>query len=107
MAALNDFWVKKETIEKVLKTMEQRGMKGISFTAAIDDKTNEYGQNVSVYVSQSKEEREDKKDRFYFGNGKVFWTDGKITKAEKKDPTLPPSPATQDAPIRRNDNLPF
>jgi hypothetical protein len=39
--------------------------------------------NVSAFVSQNKEERDSKKEKFYVGNGRVFWTDGNISVAEQ------------------------
>ena len=56
-----------------------------NFTVAVNDETNKFGQNVSMYREQTKEEREAKKPKEYIGNGKVFWTDGKITKADKRE----------------------
>lgn len=40
----------------------------------VDDKkeTDKFGNNVTVYVNQSKEEREAKTDRTYVGQGKTF-----------------------------------
>ena len=35
-----------------------------------------YGNNASIMISQTQEEREAKKPRTYIGNGKVVWTDG-------------------------------
>src|SRR5690606_40926039 len=84
MASLQDLYIKEETLDILLKTIRKKGEKGVSITVAINDETNQWGQNVSAYVSQSKEDREAKKDRFYVGNGKTFWTDGKISVAEKK-----------------------
>ena len=55
------------------------------FTINISDTTDKYGNNVSMFKSQTKEEREEKVPRTYVGNGKVFWTDGNIVKAEKKE----------------------
>jgi hypothetical protein len=46
--------------------------------------SNEWGQNVNSYVSQSKEDREAKKPKFYTGSGKVFWSDGKPAMAVEK-----------------------
>jgi hypothetical protein len=40
---------------------------------------------LSGYVSQTKEQRDAKVKRFYVGNGKCFWTDGKIEVAKKKE----------------------
>jgi hypothetical protein len=56
-----------------------------NLTVSISDTTNPYGQNISIYEEQTKEEREAKKPRTYVGNGKIFWTDGKVVKAERKE----------------------
>ena len=82
MSALLDVYIKKETLKTLLDVVEKKGEKGVSITISVNDETNEYGQNVSSYVSQSKEDREAKKPRFYAGNGKVFWTNGEIKKAD-------------------------
>ena len=55
--------------------------KYLNLTVSVQDETNQYGQNVSAYHEQTKEEREAKENRQYLGNGKVFWTDGTIAKA--------------------------
>lgn len=59
-------------------------------TLNISDTTNQYGQNISVYEEQTKEQREAKAPKTYVGNGSVFWTDNKITVAEKKVKTESP-----------------
>ena len=43
-----------------------------------------YGNNVGIFVSQSQEEREAKKQKTYVGNGKVVWNNGSIVNAEKE-----------------------
>lgn len=68
-----------------------------NLTVSISDSTNSYGQNISIYEEQTKEEREAKKPRKYVGNGKIFWTDGEISVAEKRQ--------TESAPA--DDDLPF
>jgi hypothetical protein len=55
-----------------------------NFTVAINDETNQFGQNVSIYDSQTKEERDAKKPKNYLGNGKVVWNNGTIVNAEKE-----------------------
>ena len=45
------------------------------------DKNNDYNQNVSAWVAQSKEEREAEKKKFYVGNGRDIVT-GVIPKNE-------------------------
>ena len=69
----------------LLKVVSAKGEKGISIDVSINDETNKWGQNVSSYVSQTKEQRDAKKDRFYVGNGKCFWTNGTIVVAEKQE----------------------
>lgn len=68
-----------------------------NLTISISDSTNPYGQNISIYEEQTKEEREAKKPRKYVGNGKIFWTDGNVSVAEKRQ--------TESAPA--DDDLPF
>lgn len=58
------------------------------YTISISDTTDQYGNNVTMYEEQTKEERELKTPKKYFGNGKVFWNDGKIMNAIKKEKEL-------------------
>ena len=83
-----------------LGTISMKTKDGVykNYTLSINDDTNEYGQNVKLYEEQTKEEREAKKPKTYIGNGKIFWTDGNIVKAERKEP----QGATQ-----ADDDLPF
>jgi len=85
MSSLSSLYIKTETLETILNTLKTKNAKGVEITISINDETNNYSQNLSSFISQSKEEREAKKTKFYVGNGKVFWTDGKITIAEKKE----------------------
>jgi len=56
-----------------------------NYTVSVSDETNDYGQNVVMYVSQTKEQREAKEKKQYVANGSVVWTDGKITTAFRKE----------------------
>ena len=104
MALLADIYIKAETLRTLADTVAKKGEKGISITISANDETNDYGQNVTSYVSQSKEDREAKKTKFYVGNGKVYWSNGKITLAEKKAEAKQAPAPVQDS----NDNeLPF
>jgi len=58
-----------------------------NFTIAVNDETR-YGNNVAFMDSQTKEEREAKMPKTYLGNGKVVWTDGKVTLAEREEKQL-------------------
>jgi len=56
-----------------------------NINVAINDDVNQWGQNVSAWNQQSKEEREAKSDRKYVGNGKVvFSNDEGVTVPERK-----------------------
>ena len=56
-------------------------------------------------MSQSKEEREAKEAKTYIGNGKVVWTDGVITKADKVEQGTVASEQSQAG--RQTPDLPF
>ena len=83
MSALVNFSL---DLSKLPKDKIIKGKKGqyINITASVNDETK-FGNNVSFFVSQSKEERENKENKLYVGNGKVVWTDGNIVKAEIED----------------------
>lgn len=99
MSALLDLYLNEKTLETLLSVVRQKGEKGVSLTVSVSDDSNQYGQNVSAYVSQTKEQREAKKDKFYTGNGKVFWTDGKIQVAAKKETVASPEPSSGGLPF--------
>lgn len=56
--------------------------KYLNLAISVNDETNQYGQNVSVYHSQSKEERQNKVGKIYLGNGKCVWNNGTVVNAE-------------------------
>lgn len=79
-----------------------------NYTIAINDKLDKYDNNVVVYESQTKEQQEAKEPKKYIGNGKVFWTDGKVSTAKSLKESVQPEP--KQAPIEDFDdggNLPF
>lgn len=84
MALLASGSITLEKLEEILKTVKAKNLKYFNFTISIADESNQYGQNVSLFAEQTKEQREAKTKKYYFANGKVFWTDGKIQLAEKK-----------------------
>jgi hypothetical protein len=99
MASLSSLYLKKDVLDVLVKTLNSKGEKGVNLTVSINDESDNYGQNVSAYVSQSKEDREAGKKRFYVGNGNVFWTDGNIVRAEKQAPTQKAQPVQEDLPF--------
>jgi len=77
----------KINLDNLPKEKFVKGKKGTyySFTVSVNDDTNTYGQNASVFDSQSKEQREAKEPRKYIGNGQVAWTDGTCVKVERQE----------------------
>jgi len=71
MGSLSSIYIKKETLETLLKVVTKKEEKGIELTISIGEETNNYGQNISSYVAQTKEQREAKKEKFYVGNGRM------------------------------------
>lgn len=71
-----------------------------NYTVSVSDETNDYGQNVVMYVSQTKEQREAKEKKQYVANGSVVWTDGKINTAVRKE-------QVSEAVADLEDSLPF
>lgn len=88
----------------VLGTIGIKGRDGKykNYTISISDFTNEYGQNISMYDEQTEEERNAKTPKKYIGNGKVFWTDGKVSVATKDSNETAKQVVSADS-----DDLPF
>jgi len=84
MSALLNLSLRVDKLPREKFVMGKDGAVYLNFTVAINDEANQFGQNVSAYDSQTKEERDAKKQKNYLGNGSVVWTDGKII-AIKKD----------------------
>ena len=74
-------------VDKLPKEKFVKGKDGAVYynlTISLGDETR-FGNNVALMDSQTKEERDAKKPKNYLGNGKVVWTDGTVTLAEKED----------------------
>ncbi len=74
-------------------------------TIVLQDETNQYGQNVSAYMNQTKAQREAKEAKNYVGNGRVVWTEGSVTIAEKVEQGVTAS--EQSTAGRETPDLPF
>lgn len=83
MSALINFNLNVAKLPKEKFVAGKDGAVYVNLTMAINDETR-YGNNTSIYVNQTKEEREAKKQRQYLGNGKVVWTDNNIVLAERE-----------------------
>ena len=106
MASLSEIYVKKSTLETMLKALNAKQGKegeGVKITISLSDQPNNFGQNVSAYVAQNKEQREAKKPLFYVGNGKTFWSKGETPCPQREQPTQ----AQQTVTSANDDDLPF
>ena len=61
-------------LELLLEAAKKNG-KGIATTISINDRMDNFGQNVGEWIAQTKEEREAKASRIFTGNGKVVFID--------------------------------
>lgn len=98
MSALLNVSLRVDKLPKEKFVQGKDGAVYYNFTIGVNDDCNQYGQNVSLTDSQTKEEREAKKPKSYLGNGNVIWTDGNIKVAEKKQ---------EVSKVEIDDNLPF
>ena len=96
MSAIVNFSINVEDIDK---SKLIKGKKGsyLNLTMSINDETK-FGNNASVSISQSKEEREAKAAKTYLGNGKVVWmSDAGVSVAEREqEMSTSTSAASQD-----------
>ena len=98
MSALINFKLRVDKLPKEKFIAGKEGAVYVNLTMAVNDETR-YGNNTSVYVAQSKEEREAKKQRQYLGNGKVLWNNGVISNAEKQEAQDEPVTTTEKADL--------
>jgi hypothetical protein len=72
-------------VAKIDKTKLIAGKTGqfLNVTITINDEVDKFGNNASIFESQTKEERDNKTPKNYLGNGKVIWT------SDKKNNDLP------------------
>ena len=63
----------------------KNGAQYYNLNISLNDATDQYGNNIQVTEPQTKEQRDSKTPRTFYGNGKVFYTDGTIKVEEKKE----------------------
>lgn len=113
MGSLSSLYIKKDVLETLLKGVNAKGNNGIEITVSISDESKSFNgdkgttyQNASAFVSQSKEDRDSGKAKYYVGNGKCFWTDGSIVVAgDSQSSTTKTSKKAAAAEV--DDDLPF
>jgi hypothetical protein len=89
-------------VTKLDKSKLVKGKKGTyaNITVSVNDEDDQFGNNASIWESQTKEERDAKVDRNFLGNGKVIWSSQSSTDQPK--PSGKKTQASDD-----NDDLPF
>jgi hypothetical protein len=90
-------------VTKLDKSKFVKGKKGTyaNITVSVNDEDDQFGNNTSVWESQTKEERDDKVDRNFLGNGKVVWS-SQSSNDTKKTSSKKASKQDDDS-----DDLPF
>jgi len=86
MGALINLSLRVDQLPKEKFVAGKDGKVYYNFTINVNDDANQFGQNVSAFDSQTKEERDVKKPKNYIGNGNVVWTDGNIVAVKKEQP---------------------
>ena len=99
MGAIINYSLRVDKLPKEKFIAGKDGAVYVNLTMSVNDETR-FGNNASVMINQTQEEREAKKPRTYIGNGQVVWTDGNIVKAEREET----KEVVQEA---ENDGLPF
>ena len=77
MAAITNASIDLNKIQKE-KVKDNRWL---NITITINDEVDQYGNNASIYHSQTKQQRDNGEPKVYIGNGKVVWENGTIVKA--------------------------
>ena len=87
-------------LSKVAEDVLKDG-KYLQITIAVNDET-QFNNNCGIFISQSKEDREGGVAREYIGNGRLVWTDGKITVAEAIEAVeKKPAPKAKKLPLAK------
>lgn len=82
-----NIYIKRDTLAIMLDTLKKKNENGIGITISVNDNNDQYGHNVGAFVSQTKEEREAGKKRYYVGNGIVLYvSEGGVKIIPKEQP---------------------
>lgn len=104
MSALMNIYIKRDTLAIMLDTLKKKDEKGISLTLSVNDKNDNYGHNVAAFVSQTKEDREAGKPRYYIGNGSVLYVSEEGVKVIPKEQ---PHQEQASGEVTSTEELPF
>jgi hypothetical protein len=95
-------------LTKIPKDKIIDGKKGkyLPLTITLNDEIDQFGNQGPVFVSQSKEEREEKLVKVYLGNVQVVWTNGdNVAAAPRQDQPAMAAPVARPQPVE--EDLPF
>ena len=98
MSAIINYSLRVDKLPKEKFVAGKDGAVYLNLTMSLNDETR-FGNNASIYVSQTKEENDAKKPRNYVGNGKVVWNNGTIVNAEKQVKDAVPEEPVSDLPF--------
>ena len=99
-------------LTKIPKDRIVEGKKGkyLNVVVTVNNEVDQYGNNASITVDQTAEERQAKAQKTYLGNAKVVWTDGQFPSAPPRDGQMQQGmnapTAAMPSPAPAND-LPF
>ena len=83
MSTLVNFSIDLNKVPKTAVT-SKNGKAYLNLTMSVNDETR-FGNNTSISIRQTKEQRTAKEKKEYIGNGQVVWTDGNVVLAEQDE----------------------
>lgn len=98
MSAIITYSLRVDKLPKEKFIAGKDGAVYVNLVMTVNDETR-YGNNASITISQTQEEREAKKPKEYIGNGKVVWTDNTIKLAEREDKEAPAVQETETSDL--------
>lgn len=107
MAILTDAYIKLDTLKTLVATLEKKQQNGIAINVSINNDLNQWNQNVTLSVAQTKEDRDAGKKKFYIGNGKVVWSDGQLPPVAPKQNANGAVTLANALGAQVDDDLPF
>ena len=89
--------ITKEAIDKLTADQMVKGKTAtyINLAIYVDDKLDKFGNNVSVQLAQSQDDRTAKKPKVYLGNGKVVYVRDMPKTAKDIAASGPPAGASE------------
>lgn len=98
-------------LTKIPKNKIVEGKKGkyLNVVITINNDADQYGNNASITVDQTPDERASKETKIYLGNAKTVWTDGTFAPAPGRENQQASNFPTQKATTKVvvDDDLPF